>query len=167
MNASLLALQSLPSQKNVGDLYLRLQLTEQNAAVLPMQNAQEVIVVPSGRIVSIPNMPPCVLGLLNQRSRIFWVVDLPQMLGLGTVDLAVQEYNIAIVRVGQVPLGLVVKKIEGITRFPKDDIQSPVGTVAPGLVPYLQGCFLQDKRVLLVLDAPAIVESPTLQQLDI
>ena len=162
MNTSTLAFQSNQLQKNLGDPYLRLQLDRQTQAVLPMEDTQEVLVVPVGRIMPMPNMPACVLGLLNQRSRVFWVIDLPQMLELQALDTEVQQYNLAIVRVGNIPLGLVVEKVKGVMRFTADLMQSPIGTVAPGLIPYLRGCLLQKTEVLLVLDAEAIVRSPIL-----
>ena len=107
-------------------------------------------------------MPNCVLGLLNQSSRVFWVVDLAQMLDLKPLETDVQQYNIVIVRVGTIPLGLVVRDVKGVIRIIEDSIQSPIGTVAPGLVPYLRGCLLQQKGVLLILDTPAIVNSSIL-----
>jgi len=112
----------------------------------------------------MPNMPTCILGLLHQRGQVIWVIDLPKMLELQALNLDVQElYNIIIVRVGNIPLGLAVQEVKGVMRSHFSTIQSPVGVVAPTLVPYLQGCILQPKEVLLVLDAEAIVHSPTLR----
>ena len=143
--------------------YLQLQLGQNIPAVLSMENTQEVLTVASKRITSMPNMPECVIGVLNQRSRIFWVVNFPQMLGLPPVDINAQQYSLAIIRANQIPLGLVVPSIKGVVRLLMEEIQSPVGNVTPGLVPYLQGCLLQKNRILLVLDPEAIVTSPILQ----
>ncbi|NES81123.1 MAG: purine-binding chemotaxis protein CheW [Moorea sp. SIO2B7] len=162
MNTSTLELQSSQSQRNLGDPYLRLQLNEQTAAALPMEQSEKVIFVPVSRITPIPNMPNCVLGLLNQSNRVFWVVDLAHMLDLKPLDTDAQKYNIVIVRVGTIPLGLVVRDVKGVIRVIEDSIQSPIGTVAPSLVPYLQGCLFQKKGVLLILDTPAIVNSSIL-----
>ena len=162
MNTTALPTQLSRIQRNAGDAYLRLQLNHQTPAVVAMEHTQEVLVVPAGRITPMPNMPACVLGLLNQRSRVLWVVDLPQMLDLQAFDRDVQQYNIAIVRVGSIPLGLVVQEVKGVMRLTAASLQSPIGTVAPGLIPYLRGCILQQTEVLLVLDAEAIVHSPVL-----
>lgn len=142
--------------------YLRLELTTNITAVLPMKNAQEVLVVSTRRITPIPNMPDCVVGLLNQRSRVFWVVDLPQMLEMPSVDRNSQQYHMAIIQAANVSLGLIVKDIKGVMRLTIEEIQSPIGNVAPGLIPYLQGCCLQQNEILLVLDPEAIVNSPIL-----
>ena len=143
--------------------YLRLELGNNIAAALPMNNAREVLSLKRDRITPIPNMPDCVFGLLNQRSRIFWVVDLSQLLEMPPIDRSFQEYNLAIIQTQESALGVIVPVIKGVNRFSIEDIQSPVGNVAPGLVPYLQGCVLEEHNILLVLDAEAIINSPVLQ----
>ena len=142
--------------------YLRLTLGQNTHAALPMKNAQEVLRIKRDRITPIPNMSDCVFGLLNQRSRIFWVVDLSQLLEMQPIERSSQEYNLAIIRTLDAALGVIVPVIKGVTRFAIEDIQSPVGNVAPGLVPYLQGCVLEESHILLVLDAEAIVNAPVL-----
>jgi positive phototaxis protein PixI len=147
-------------QKAVGDPFLKVQLTAQQLAVLPMAQAQEAIAIPSSRVTPMPNMPACVLGLLNHKSRVIWVVNLPQMLGLESRSLNVQRYNIAIIRSGKTPLGLVVPEIRGVIRLDPDAVQSIEGEVLPGQVPYLRGCLPQEQEMLWVLDADAIVQAP-------
>lgn len=148
------------SQKNMGLPYLSLRLDDQNLALIEMPYTQEVLVVAAERITAIPNLAASVLGLLNQRNRVLWVIDLPQLLGLNPIALDTQQYNLAIIQVGQFPLGLAVAGIEGVMRFNQDAIQSPIGAVQSELTPYLQGCILTEKQVLLVLDASAIVHCP-------
>lgn len=163
MDISTLVPQSNQPQSTFGDAYIRFQLEPNTPAALSMAHTQEVVVIPTGRITPMPNMPPCMLGLLNWRSRVFWVIDLAGMLKLQPINTNVQQYNMAIVRVGQVPLGLVVQEVKGVMRFTSDRIQSPLGFVSAGLAPYLHGCVLQQKDVLLVLNAEAIVHSPIFQ----
>jgi positive phototaxis protein PixI len=163
MNITTLNLQADQSQKSIGQAYLKLQLDSKTQAALPMEGAQEVIIVPIDRLTFMPNMPSCVLGLLNQRSRVFWVVDLPQLLEMQPLPSDAQQYNIAIVRVGNVALALAVFAVKGVTRFFNEAIQSPIGTVAPGLTPYLRGLVPQEREILLVLDPEAILNSKVLQ----
>lgn len=142
--------------------YLQLQLGQNIPAILSMENTQEVFTVSSKRITPMPNMPESVVGVLNQRSRIFWVINFPQMLGLPPVDINLQQYSLALIRANGIPLGLIVPSIKGVVRLVMEDIQSPVGNVAAAIVPYLQGCLLQKSSILLVLDPEAIVASPIL-----
>ena len=151
--------------KSSGEPYLRLQLDSQTQAVLPMGQAQEVLVLPAERITPIPNMPDCVLGLLNQRSRVFWGIDLPQLLGLSPLEPHAHQYNLAIINVEDVPLALAVGEVKGVMRIAPDGIRSPVGTVASSLAPYLRGYVLKEEEILLAVDAHSLIHSPILQDL--
>ncbi len=167
----------LPSRKTTeqsdcatGDLFLRLQLKRANArsgdrpisAALRLETVQEVLSIPADRITPIPYMPNFVFGLLNQRSRILWTIDLPQMLELKAIDRNCQLYSIAIVKSGNSPLALVVEEIKNVFRFPSELIQSPVETIEPGLVSYVQGCIPYEEEMLWVLEPSSIINSPLL-----
>ncbi|MFB8791005.1 MAG: chemotaxis protein CheW [Potamolinea sp.] len=165
MNTSALA--KLPNspqgKKNLGDSYLKIQFGQQTPAVIPMNRAQEVVILPVGRLTPMPNMPHYIMGLVNRRSRVLWMIDLAQMLGLPGVETNVQHYNIVIISNGSATFGMIVQLVEGVLRLMPENIQSPFGQVSVGLVPYLRGCVLQEKEILLVLDAEAICRSPFLQ----
>lgn len=148
--------------KSLGDSYLKFQLTSQTPAILAMEYIQEVLVVPAARITLMPNVPECVLGLLNRRNRVLWVIDLAQMLKLQPPEINPQQYNVVIIRVGQLPLGLIVYEISGVARFKTEDIQSDKGLFTSFLNTYLDGCIMQNKEILLVLNAKAIIYSPLL-----
>lgn len=163
MNSSKITLSSKSIPNHLGDGYLRFEINKQTAAVLSMRHTQEAIIVPVDAVTSMPNMPNCILGLTNWRSRIIWVIDLPKMLNLEFIDHRLRQYNVIVLRVESFLLGLVVHEIKGTTKFMADDISSPVGQVASSLVPYLRGCIVQDKEILLVLDAQAIVHSSILR----
>lgn len=157
------ALALLPNQpllaKNQGDTYLKFQLTQQTPAVLSMTQAQEVIVLAPSRLTPMPNMPAYVMGLLNRRSRVLWVIDLARMLGLPGVETNVQQYNIVIIRNESATLGLIVSAVEGVMRLTSESIQSPLEQVSSSIVPYLRGCILQEQEILLLLDAEAIMRN--------
>ncbi|AFY34046.1 chemotaxis protein CheW [Calothrix sp. PCC 7507] len=163
MNSSKITLSAKHSQHNLGDGYLRFQLNQQTAAVLSMRHTQEAVIVPVESITAMPNIPACILGLMNWRSRIIWVIDLPRMLNLESLDPRLRQYNVIVIRVESLLLGLVVQEIKGTAKFMPDDIRSPVGQVASSLVPYLRGCVVQQQEILLVLDAQAIVHSSILR----
>lgn len=151
------------AQKVQGDAYLSLQLDTQVSAVLPLGYVQEVLVLAAQNLTPIPNMPTCVLGLLNRRSRVFWLVDLARMVGLPPLDPGVAQHNIIVIRVGSAPLALSIQEVKGVMRFPADSTQSADNSTASSLMPYLRGCISQQSETLLVLDAEAIVHSPALR----
>jgi len=157
---------SLPTQNpqmTVGDSYLKFHLNQQTLAVLTLKHIQEAVIVPMHLLTPMPNMPDCILGLMNWRSRIFWAIDLPAMLALPALQTHQRQYNVIVIYTESVLLGLVVQSIQGITRILTDHIESPVGQVPSGLVPYLRGCVVQNKEISLVLDAPAILHSANLR----
>lgn len=157
------ALALIPNQpqktKNQGETYLKFRLNQQTPALLAMSQAQEVIFLPPNRLTSMPNMPPFVLGLMNRRSRVIWVINLAQMLGLNETLNTVQQYNVVIIRHGSVSLGLVVETVEGVIRLTQEQIQSAQGQISSALVPYLRGCTWSETEILLVLDAPGIIRN--------
>jgi len=142
--------------------YLKFQLNQQTGAVLSITHTQEAIVVPVTSVTAIPNMPACILGLMNWRSHIIWVVDLPKMFNLECLDYRLRQYNIIVIQIESMILALVVQEIKGTTKFIADDVRSPVGQVASSLVPYLCGCVVQQEEILLVLDAVHILRSDIL-----
>ncbi|MBV8886520.1 MAG: purine-binding chemotaxis protein CheW [Chroococcidiopsidaceae cyanobacterium CP_BM_RX_35] len=146
-------------QRILRDTYLRLQIEHDTPAILSVEYVQEVLIVPAVQVTSMPNMPSYVLGLLNRRNRILWVIDLAQMLNLKTFTADTKQYNLAIIRVGQIPLGVVVYAVKGVTQFAPESLQSVQGLVISALAHYLHGCILQQQEILLVLKAEAIVNS--------
>lgn len=162
MNISKLEPQTNQTDNFAGDSYLNFYLNKHSLAALSMAHAQEVIVVPLSRLTLMPNMAECVLGLLNRRNRVIWVVSLAGLLNLQKPNTIAGQYQIVIVRVGQISLGFVVQEVKGVTRFPAESIQAPVD-VNSEIAAYLNGCIAQTNETLLVLNAEAIVRSPNLK----
>ncbi|TVQ09007.1 MAG: purine-binding chemotaxis protein CheW [Leptolyngbya sp. DLM2.Bin27] len=144
--------------------YLRFTLGNQ-AALLPTGQVQEAIATPAARITPMPNMPSAMLGLINRRSRVLWVVDLALLMGLPTAYPNSQQYNLVLMQTQGVTLGLRVTQIDGILSLPAQHMQPAPTHVPSGLVPFLRGCVLQDGEVLLGLDGDALLRAPALQAL--
>lgn len=162
MDSSQIALPLEKVNKQVGDSYLSFYLNRQTPALLLMKYAQEVIVVSTNRLNPVPNMPKCVLGLLNRRSRVLWVVNLAQLLNLPVTDPIDRQYQIIILQVGKAKLGLVVQSIKGVAHFPHHSSEAPTEIFSP-IAPYISGYIPQENEMLIVLDAEKIASSPDLQ----
>ncbi|MGF1535970.1 MAG: chemotaxis protein CheW [Elainellaceae cyanobacterium] len=156
---SALALPEKP-RRAPGDAHLKFYLAEGMPAIFAMHHIQEVVVLPTQKLTPMPNMHPAMLGLMNRRSRVLWVVDLPRLIGLPYLDSMTQHYSLILIQVGRVALGLAIYKLEGMTWFRSESVQSPVGHVAPELIPYLRGCVLENQEITMVLDVEAISQSP-------
>lgn len=62
--------------------FLRLHLTADFPALLPVQQVKEVLTIPRDQIVPIPEMPAWVIGIYNWRGEILWMVDVGHLCGL-------------------------------------------------------------------------------------
>jgi twitching motility protein PilI len=149
------------SRRIVGEPFLRFQLAPDTGAILEMTAIEEVRVLSSKRLTPMPNMPTAVLGLMSHRSRIRWVVDVAQLLGLPPLETNLQQYDLLLLKVSTISFGVVVQRIENTVWFPPAAVQIPSETTeTPSpLTPFLRGCVLQDQRILWVLNAAAIAEA--------
>lgn len=159
MKSSALVRQTSRNQKNSGEPYLKLQVASSVHVVLPMKKIQEVLALPASQLTSMPNMHPCILGLMNRRSRIFWVVDLAKMLSIEPLDSSTQQFNIAIARVGSIPVGLAVQQVETKCWITPEEIQPPPSHRFSEMSCYLHGYVPQQGQALLVLDVDSIMNS--------
>ncbi|MBW4694892.1 MAG: chemotaxis protein CheW [Lyngbya sp. HA4199-MV5] len=144
----------------LGEAYLKFLLDPQTPIVLPMKQVQEVLVLSANRLTPMPNMPACILGLMNRRSRVLWVVDLTRLLGTPALDLNSQQHSLVIIRPGNLSLGVVVQQVEGMVWMTPDQIQPPPSHVPSSVLTYLRGCVLQEQEIWFVLDAPSVLQSP-------
>ncbi len=148
-----------PNNQETTESYLKIQLDSQHQALFPMEYAQEVLVINSQRVTSIPNIPAHVIGLVNQRNRIHWLIDLSILLDLDFQARKLREYNVALIEFQNIAVGLVVQQIKGVVKITRDDIRSPREEISSPILPYLKGCVFKNDKSIYVLDPSALVES--------
>lgn len=153
---------ALPNRQLIGEAYLKFQLAPRVPAVFAARSVEEATVLSPAQVTAIPNMPPCMLGLVNRRNRVIWIANLVRLLGMPLPERPRQQYSMVIVKAGS-SLGLMVEAIDGIVHLSAEDLQPPPPQVNPILVPYLRGCAIQDEQILLVLDAEAVLQSSVFQ----
>ena len=157
-----------------GEQFLRLQLSPDLTIALALSWVEESLLLPTQLITPIPNMSPSVLGLMSSKGRVFWAVNLAQLLEVPIVLEPSQHYEVAIIRAlpthfdqisradagldadEELLLGLVVPKIRSSVRLLQEDIISPTSEVDANLHPYLSGQVTVDGDVILILSAEAI-----------
>jgi positive phototaxis protein PixI len=151
------------AQAIAGLPHLSLQLERNVTAAVQLKYVRETLVLDADRFTQMPNVNPCLMGLVEHRSNVFWVLDLPQFLGFAPLDSAAIDTHIAILQIGGAFLGLGVYRIGRVLRFSDAEIVSPLEfpqTKIPiDSVPFLRGWLpnadATDKN-LYVLDAEAI-----------
>jgi positive phototaxis protein PixI len=157
------------SSRSLGDRpgqpFLRLSVAPQHPTVISMRQVQEVLLLPLQRLTPMPNLPSCLLGLMNRGNRVFWLIDLGQLLGLGRLEENNGQYSVAIIQTEQTLLGLAVHQVHNMLWLEPDRIQSVPSYLTPHFANYLEGCLLQDKQVTWVLDITKVLTSPMLENL--
>lgn len=143
--------------------FLKFQLAPNVMAMLPAQTVQEAMVLPTRRVMAMPNMPAALLGLINRRGRVFWVANLVRVLGLPVADRQSQQYSLIIVQGNSTPLALQVNSIDGMVSFTPDAILPPPNNVSNLIVPYLSGCVTHKDETIFILDVEALLQSSVLQ----
>lgn len=145
-----------------GDAYIRFQVTSDLAALLSMKHIQGSLVVEANKITPLPNMSESVVGIMNYRDRVFCVFDLAQLLNLPSSLISSRQYQIIVLEVSEILsgeqslyLGLVVHRLQSITRLTTDRFQLPQD-LAANLVPFVRGCTWENEQQLFVLDAKVI-----------
>ncbi|MEM9947517.1 MAG: chemotaxis protein CheW [Cyanobacteria bacterium P01_D01_bin.36] len=153
---------AIPDRQMTGEAYLKFQLAPRVPAVFAAKSVEEATVLPTSQVTAIPNMPACMMGLVNRRNRVIWLANLVKLLGMPIPDRPTQQYSTVIVKAGS-SLGLIVDEIDGIIHLGAESLQPPPAQVNPILVPYLKGCAVQDNQTVLVLDAEAVLQSSVFQ----
>jgi positive phototaxis protein PixI len=151
------------AQVSAGLPYLSLQLDLHTTVAVQLKFVRETLVLAVDRFMQMPNVHPCLMGLVEHRSNVFWVLDLPQLLGFTPLDYTSIETHIAILKIGGAFLGLGVHRIGRVIRFTETEIISPQDLPQKKIpietVPFLRGWLAQSEGVntdLYILDAEAI-----------
>lgn len=170
----------------VEEKFLRFQLGAEGIALLPLNAIKQVMQISVAEILPVPQMPDCVLGIINWRGEMLWLVDLGQLVGFpplcepevgsGLTQESVVIQNIGLnlpwqtmmaiaIQVNDQSLGLVVQQIHDIEVHSTQQLHLPsIGLFSPEILPYLQGYLIgANKEVLMVLHAEAIAQAPLWQ----
>jgi positive phototaxis protein PixI len=159
----MIELQEEQAQAIAGLPYLSLQLGPDVTVAVQLKFVRETLVLATDRFTQMPNVHPCLMGLVEHRSNVFWVLDLPQLLGFTPIDSTAIETHIAILQIGGTFIGLGVYRVGRVVRLAEPEIvlprESPNVKTPSELVPFLRGWVIQSEVLndnLYVLDTEAI-----------
>lgn len=155
-----------------GDLYLRFQLDAGITALISIDDVRESLLIDRDKITPVPKMSPFIMGVINSRDRVFFVIDLPLLVNLTPISGYAREYNLIVINAApfipdnsshssELWLGLAVHKIEGITRTEQKPIKKDFSTLSSSeksLEEYINGWIIEQNQTLVVLDLVKIVK---------
>jgi len=151
----------LPSETCQSRL-LRFPLGSQDG-LLPLEQIAEILRLDVTDILPVPEMPSCVLGIVNWRGQMLWLVDLHNLVGGTPLSLRIGKFPIAIVvKVNNQYIGLIVENINDIESHDLQQLApATTGLFPPKLLPFVLGYLPGD--VGTVLDITAIAQCPLWQ----
>jgi positive phototaxis protein PixI len=146
--------------------FLQFNLGATDYALIEAEIVTEVITVSQTEILSVPQMPYCVLGVYSWRSEMLWIVDLENLLGyppLPNLDVSLDPltYMVLVVQIEGQALGLVVPRVNNLVQFGASELKPPILELfSDDLLQFLQGYFTDDcNNILMLLNVEAILNS--------
>lgn len=132
---------------------LRISLGGQDTALLPLEQITEILKVDKTHILSIPEMPNCVLGVCDWQGKMLWLVDLNNLIGYPSVFQPTDfqptgflqaglstAWMILVVEVRHHCIGIVVQQVNDIELHSLQDLQPiPPGLFPPNFLPLILG----------------------------
>lgn len=137
-----------------GDLFLRVELAADVTVGFSLDLVEEVQTISVGQITPIPNMNEEVLGLVQARGYIFWLVDLSQLLRFQPLQNRRRQYEMIMmslpssavtssstgdVLMAKQFLGFAVQKIKGTFRALPEDISTPDSNISDRFGSHVHG----------------------------
>ncbi|WP_204368655.1 chemotaxis protein CheW [Neosynechococcus sphagnicola] len=140
--------------------------------VLPLDRTSEVISLQRGDICPIPGVAASLLGVVNQRGKLLWVLDLSDLLALPafTTSPGLQDQLTLVVladtapTVGQMAvgqserqLGCVVSALKGILPLEPDQFRGLPQKLSAASKAFLSGMAVIEKSPAAVLNVDAVL----------
>ncbi len=81
-----------------GDRYLKVDLDAHNSALIALEDIRESMQTSIHSVTPIPNMPTCILGLMNARNQVLGLVDLALLMKRALPVARGQYYSVVVVQ---------------------------------------------------------------------
>ena len=135
----------LPEQGEVTEIWsgIGFKISE-HYFVAPMSEVKEILRVPA--FTRLPNVQSWVLGVSNIRGRLIPIIDLNTFLSYES-QLAIRNRRILVIEQYEQSDGLVIDGVEGMQYFPVDDFDESIPILPEGIMPFVTGHFVKEKRI--------------------
>lgn len=145
--------------------YFHIQLQPNTELLIPLEHTGGAIALPVEQICPIPGILPAVLGVINQRGKLLWVIQLSNLLGLGQPDTSLRaQYNLTLLVLSATrttgdresrQIGCVVSNIKEIIFLDSKQF-NPVPAKSPIFDSFLSGMAQIERSHLSVLNVNAV-----------
>lgn len=146
--------------------YFHIQLQPNTELLIPLEHTGGAIALPVEQICPIPGIPPAVLGVVNQRGKLLWVIQLSSLLGLGQSNTSLRaQYNLTLLVLSATSrttgeqesrqIGCVVSTLKEIIFLDSKQFK-PVAAKSPIFGSFLSGMAQIDRSLVSVLNVNAV-----------
>ena len=150
--------------------YFHVQLRQGMEVVLPLDSAVEVLTLNPKEICPIPGVSPALLGVVNQRGKLLWVLQLSDFLGLAKSPKQRLQDNLILLVVTtesanssaigrECQLACVVSALKGIVTLNSIKIKPVSARLAPNLGSFLSGVTEIEQSVVGVLNVNTVLSA--------
>ncbi|MGG6268723.1 chemotaxis protein CheW [Leptolyngbya sp. AN03gr2] len=149
-----------PPPPETRDRLIRFPLGDQPSVLLPLKQLTQILNVERHDVLSIPEMPDCVIGICTWHTEMLWLVDLNHFIGASPLlQPSLTRLTILVIQHDRQALGLAVSQVNEIEL---QDLQRllppPIGLFSPGLLPLIQGVLPGSSDA--VLNLTSLIDCP-------
>jgi purine-binding chemotaxis protein CheW len=112
-------------------------------------------IIPQQAVTPVPFVPQTVAGIINHRGAIYTLIRFSHLAGLG----ADAEGSIALLRLPEMAVGIVIEAVEGIERVPSRLLNVLAVGVHPPTVPFLRRASDAAGRLVHAIDAELLIDT--------
>ena len=150
-----------------GEPFLRVQLTPETTVGFPLKLVEEVQLMSVANITPMPNMSEEILGLVQAKGHIFWLLDLARLLGFPALINRSKRYEMVMIRAQHMSFGLetsipapmeqelflgfAVQKVRGSMRLSSQEILPLAEDTDSSLRQHLQGRVVKNGESISLL----------------
>lgn len=148
--------------------YFHVHLRQSVSIVIPLKITLEVITLARKEICPIPGVPPALLGVVNQRGRLLWVLELSDLLGLDPHKRKLQpqdDLTLCVLTAPQtrMPLslqdasvGCVVSELKGIVSLTREQFKPVPEEFPPTIRSFISGVAEIEELSVALLNVNAV-----------
>ena len=148
------------------DDYFFVQLRQSIKVVLPLNSVKEVISLSYGEVCPIPGVTPALLGVVNQRGKLLWVLDLSDLLKIppSVENLRSQaDLTLLVLKnlINERQVGCVVAALKGVVALDSTEFQAldTQKNFTPTLKSFSSAIALLEQEAVAALDINTILNN--------
>lgn len=141
--------------------YFHVELRRAVQLAVPLTHTAEVLTLTRRQICPIPGVGSHLLGTIDRRGRLLWVLELGDLLGLPQKGTRRQSHDkltlLELIARNEARVGCVVSALKGIVSLDPDSFQPVPSQLHASVRPFLQGMTAVEGKRVAAIDVPSVL----------